>query len=61
MKRPTRHRANSTRMGSQFAKRAEEGVLIDRADLRQREGSKNPKHLPVPEGLARFFKPVGEL
>lgn len=48
-------------MGSRFAKRSEEGVLIDRADLRQRQGSKNPKHLPVPGGLARFFRKAGDV
>lgn len=56
MRKPTRQAANSTRMGNQFAKRLEEGLLINRDEQKARGTRKNPKHLVVPNALRKFFK-----
>ena len=58
--RPTRYRANSTRMGSQFDARMEQGTMIDRYEQQVRGTRKNPKHVGIPNALAKFFKPVGQ-
>ena len=60
MKRPTRYRANSSLMGKLFMRRLDSGSMIDRDEQKTRGTRKNPKHLTVPESLARFFKPVGQ-
>lgn len=59
MKRPTRYRANSSLMGKLFMKRLDRGTVIDRDEQKARGTRKNPKHLKVPEGLSKFFKPAG--
>lgn len=60
MKRPTRYKANSTRMGSQFDARMEQGTMIDRDEQKTRGTRKNPKHVEIPNALAKFFRPVGQ-
>ena len=61
VKRPTRYRANSSLMGNLFAKRVAAGTMIDRDEQKTRGTRKNPKHVSVPNGLAKFFKPTGGL
>lgn len=61
MKAPTRYRANSSLMGKLFMKRLDSGTMIDRDEQKTRGSRKNPKHLAVPDSLAKFFKTVGEV
>lgn len=58
MKRPTRYRANSSLMGKLFNSRMESGTMIDRDEQKTRGTRKNPKHLPLPMALAKFFTPI---
>lgn len=61
MKKPTRYRANSSLMGKLFNARMESGTMIDRDEQKTRGTRKNPKHVEIPNALARFFRPVGGL
>ena len=48
-----RYRANSSLLGNLFAKRLNAGTMIDRGNQKKR---KNPKHVALPDTLAKFFK-----
>ena len=57
-KKLSKQKGNGGLMVRLFLERADSGTVIDRADQARKGTRKNAKHIQVPEGLAKFFKPM---
>ena len=58
-----RQAAIGSRMGKKFIARTATGLIVDRDYMQTPQGRQNRqiKNKPAPDGLAKFFRPIGEL